>query len=98
MAADPPGAGAPSMVAMKVVQRIGPLTLVENPQGSRFWLVVCVHCQSDLSRVSHGRMLMGPQGPVPDVYHPLRCPDCGGGLMPMPVVVAAPRGAAVPRQ
>lgn len=90
--AETAGAGARERVPMKVLSRSGPICLVENPAGERYWLVVCPHCSGDLSRVSFGRLVATPQGFIPDVYYPTRCPECGAGLLPVPSILAVPPG------
>lgn len=87
------GAPEPKLVSMKLVSRQGPLALVQHPNGDRFWLVLCPHCNADLSRVSHGRIIPTPQGNIPDVTWPGRCPECGGGLWPAPSLLTIPPGA-----
>ncbi len=81
-----------------MIDRRGPVALVEHPDGERVYLVVCPHCQADLSTVSQGRLIETPVGPLPEVWFPVRCPECKGALLPQPsaIVRAAPRGG--PRQ
>lgn len=81
-----------ALVSYKVISQNGPLVLVQHPVAGRFWLVVCPYCQADISKVSIGRILQGPQGAIPDVYTPVRCPECGGGLMQQPSVLSIPPG------
>jgi|SRR5579864_6513124 len=98
--ARPPIAGGadPVMVQVKVIDRRGPIVLVEHPDGSRVYLVICPHCQTDLSAVSYGRLIETPAGQLPEVWYHVRCPECKGALLeqPSPIVRAAPRGG--PRQ
>jgi hypothetical protein len=92
------GGADPPMVEVTVIDRRGPIALVEHPDGSRVYLVVCPHCQADLSTVSQGRLIDTPVGPLPEVWFPVRCPECKGALLPQPsaIVRGVPRGA--PRQ
>jgi len=89
------GPNEPKKVPLRVLERKGTLAFVEGTKGDRAWLVLCPHCDSDLSKVSLGRLLDLPIGVVPDVLHPVRCPDCGGALLPAPLsaIARVPPGA-----
>ncbi len=51
---------------------------------TKFLTVMCLACERDISGVCLGRMLLTPNGVLPDVYHPVACPHCGALLMPLP--------------
>ncbi len=90
--------GAPSLVQVKVVDRRGPIVLVERPGGERVYLVLCPHCGTDLSTCSMGRILVSPAGPLPELWHPVRCPECKGALLPLPEVSHIVPASHLPRQ
>lgn len=81
------------MVAVRMIDRKGPIALVEDPHGARVYLVICPHCHADLSTVSHALLRPTPYGEVPEIAYPVRCPECRGALVPAPPkIVTPPRG------
>jgi|SRR5579864_1573808 len=92
------GGEEPPMVAVKVIDRRGPIMLVEHPDGSRVYLVICPHCQADLSKVSLGRFIETPVGPLPELWFPVRCPECKGALLPQPSPIVAAKAGPPLRQ
>lgn len=61
-----------------------PLAVHVDPEGRKWFVVRCPYCEADLSRVSVGRTMRAPAGDYCDVFHPLRCPECGHPLIPVP--------------
>lgn len=96
----PPIAGGadPVMVQVKVVDRVGALVLIEQPDGARFYLVVCPHCSADLSTVSMGRLMATARGVLPELWHPVRCPECKAALIPQPSSIVTARAGTLPKQ
>lgn len=56
--------------------------------GRKVYAVFCPGCGVDLSKICLGRIRHTPVGDVADVWHQLRCPDCGYYLLEVP---AAPK-------
>ena len=92
------GGAEPLMASVTVIDRRGPLVLVELPDGSRVYLVVCPHCLADISKVSMGRLLESPAGPLPELWYPVRCPECAGALLPVPPAIVSARRIPGPHQ
>lgn len=79
------------MVQVTVVERRGPIVLVEHPNGERYFLVLCPVCGADLCKISQAEDAWTPQSLMFRILHPVRCPDCGAALCPQPkpgVVIA----------
>ncbi len=56
----------------------------KTADGRWVYAVFCTGCGVDLSKVCLGRIRYTADGPQVEVYHPLRCPDCGYLLLEMP--------------
>ncbi len=57
------------------------------------YIVECPDCHADLSSASVGRIHHTLQGPVAEIFHPLRCGECGAWLLEVPQVAEVWRPA-----
>jgi hypothetical protein len=64
----------------------------EQPDGRTFYKVVCPGCGADLSKVSLGRIMQTPYGPLAEIWHPLQCSECGQRLLAVPSAIVRAAG------
>ncbi len=68
------------------------IVVLAQPDGRNFYKVVCSSCSADLSKVSLGRIMQTPFGPLAEVWAPLQCSECGQRLLPVPSTIVRAAG------
>lgn len=68
--------------------------IVKDAAGQEWVRIVCPHCRTDLSKVSLGRVVETPAGPLIQTWWRVACPECNASLIPVtqPSKVVRPLG------